>query len=106
MYEIYRNKQWAGDLDKLIGSFNNTFHNSSLPPQFGQARLNCGQKCMLEQCDLCKRMKELSDKFVKDNVQILKKKDKGWKNETKSYKEAMQLVEKAATNSDDKISQE
>jgi len=102
IFEIYKNKQWAGDLNHLI-NFNEVFHNASIPPQFGEARLNCGQKCMLERCRICIDAKELSNKFINDNIQIVKKKEGDWKYETRSYKEASKLVQETSAANDAEV---
>lgn len=106
LYEIYRNKQWIGDLKQLIIGLDETFYNSGLVPYFGPERLRCGQKCMQEKCNLCQQMKELSDDFVRNNLEIKKAKHKEWQYETESYQKAMQLAEKATSDDDDEISEE
>lgn len=106
IYEIYRNQQWSGDLSQLIIGFNEPFYNSGLIPLFGSERIKCKQKCMQEKCNLCQQMKELSDKIYNHDLVVKTPKDKEWKNETRAYKEIMQLVEKTAPSSDDKVSEE
>lgn len=105
IYEIYRNKRWMGDLGRLITGFSEPFLNSALVPYFGPERLKCGQRCMQEQCNLCQQMKELASKFADNNFRIRREKDKGWKNETKSYKEAVQAVEGTTSESSAEISE-
>lgn len=105
IYEIYRNKQWMGDLGKLIAGFSEPFLNSTLVPYFGPERLKCGQRCMQEQCNLCQQMKELASKFADNNLVIKREKDKKWKNESKSYKEAVQSLEKTASESSTEVSE-
>lgn len=106
IYEIYRNKQWMGDLGKLITGFTEPFYNSGLVPYFGTERLKCGQRCMQEKCNLCQQMKELAAKFKYNDLMLKRAKDKEWKNETESYQKAVQLVEETTSSSDGEISEE
>lgn len=106
IYEIYKNGQWMGDLGQLIVGFDEPFYNSGLVPFFGPERLKCRQKCMQEKCNLCQQMKELSDSFYKNNLEIKKPIDKEWKNETKSHKKIVQFVKETASDIDTKISKE
>lgn len=105
-YEIYRNKQWMGDLSKLIVGFTEPFQNGGLIPHFGSERLKCGQRCMQEKCNLCQQMKELSQKFKDNELIITREKNKEWKNETESYQKVVQYFEDTASASNDKISKE
>jgi len=106
IYEIYRNKVWDGDLKQLIVGLDESFPNAGMIPLFGPKRLNCRQICMYEKCSLCKQAKELADKFVENKLSVIKQKDKEWKNETRSYKEAVRIAEKAVASNDDQISEE
>jgi hypothetical protein len=105
-YEIYRNKQWMGDLSKLIVGFTEPFQNGGLVPHFGSERLKCGQRCMQEKCNLCQQMKELSQKFKDNELIITREKNKEWKNETESYQKVVQYFEDTTSTSNDKISKE
>ena len=105
LFEIYNNRQWLGDLKDLIVGLEESFFNTGLVPYFGPERLKCGQKCMQEKCNLCLQMKELSDKFKDNKLEIIKEKKKEWKYETKSYQEAMQLAEETAPADNDEISE-
>lgn len=106
LYEIYRNGQWMGDLSQLIVGLNEPFYNSGLVPFFGPERLKCRQKCMLEKCNLCQQMKELSERFYNDNLEIKKPIDKEWKNETRSHKEIVQFIEETAATNNVEVSEE
>ena len=105
-YEIYRNKQWMGDLSKLIVGFTEPFQNGGLIPHFGSERLKCCQRCMQEKCNLCQQMKELSQKFKDNELIITREKNKEWKNETESYQKVVQYFEDTASASNDKIPKE
>ena len=106
IYEIYRNKVWDGDLGQLIVGFDNPFPNAGMIPLFGPKRLSCRQECMYEKCSLCKQAKELADKFVENKLEVIKEKDKDWKNETKSYQEAVRIIKERTSDNDDEISEE
>lgn len=106
IYEIYRNRQWAGDLSQLIVGFKEPFYNTGIVPLFGERRLECRQKCMQEKCDLCKQIKELSNKIHSNNLVIKTPIDKEWKNESKTHKEIVRFVEESATSTNDEIPEE
>ena len=59
---------------------------------------------MQEKCNLCQQMKELSDKIYNHNLVVKIPKDKEWKNETRTHKEIVQLIEKTASDGNDEIS--
>jgi hypothetical protein len=105
-FEIYRNKVWDGDLNKLIIGINDSIMNNGIPPIFGQERLKCNQKCMIEKCNLCSEMAKLSNQLKDNNLRINKTKDKEWQNESKSYKEAVQYVNRANSTDDGEVSEE
>lgn len=106
IYEIYRNGAWNGDLGQLIIGFDDPFPNAGIIPLFGEHRLNCGHKCMQEECSLCKQAKELSEKFVENKLEVIKEKDKEWKHETRSYKEAVQIIEKTTSSDNGEVPEE
>lgn len=81
VFEIYKNKQWLGDLNQLIGGLSISVTNTGLVPYFGEARLGCKQRCMQEKCARCKQMQELAEKFVNHNLEIKGKKDNEWQYE-------------------------
>lgn len=46
-FHIYKdNKEWKGNLNLLIKDLNLNVDNRGLPKDFGERRLNCGQRCM------------------------------------------------------------
>lgn len=106
IYEIYKNEKWSGDLKQLIVGLDESFYNSGTLPLFGPTRLSCGHKCMLEKCSLCQQAKELADRFEENKLEVKVPKNKEWKYETESYKEAMRIAEKATAADDDKVSKE
>jgi hypothetical protein len=65
LFRIYRNqKAWPGDLDMIITNLDypEKAVNRLIPPEFVQARLNCGQKCAsFGACQLCYRYLFLAD---------------------------------------------
>lgn len=81
LYEIYKNKVWEGDLDKIITGFSDIVKNTTLIPYFGSARLSCQQKCMLGKCNHCIMMKEMGERFKDSKVTFKIPKDKEWNNE-------------------------
>ena len=55
LYEIYTQGYWQGDLQYLIGGLEEITPNATILPLFGENRLTCKHKCMLENCNLCMR---------------------------------------------------
>ena len=106
IYEIYRNKVWDGDLKQLIVGLDNPFPNAGMIPLFGPKRLSCRQECMQERCSLCKQAKELAERFVENKLVVTKEKDKEWKNETRSHKETVRIVENSTPDTDNEVSKE
>lgn len=100
VYEIYRNEHWDGDLKQLIAGLDESFYNKGIVENFGIGRLKCGQRCMQEKCTLCKQVQDLANRFEDNKLEIKTPKNKEWKYETESYKEAMRIAEKSTTNND------
>lgn len=68
---IYKNKKtWAGHIKFLIKNIPIDFHNQGLPEEFGQIRLNCGQRCLTGgRCNFCGtslRFTKLVEKIATD----------------------------------------
>ena len=55
LYDIYAEKsEWKGNLNLLITNLNVEADNRGLPNEIGEARANCGQRCMQTgACHLC-----------------------------------------------------
>lgn len=54
LYEIYhKDKSWNDDLSIIILGLDKNLINSSIPPIFGEVRLNCKKSCGLNRCDIC-----------------------------------------------------
>lgn len=53
--DIYKNKKaWPGHISFLIKNIPADFHNQGLPDEFGETRLNCGQRCLSGgRCNFC-----------------------------------------------------
>jgi hypothetical protein len=108
LFEVYKNKVWKGDLSILIRGLEDSFRNASMNPAFGLMRTNCNHKCMYEKCKFCIDAQELAEMFARNKLQITRaidKNNKEWKNETKSYKEAMRVVEGTAPESSTEVSE-
>ena len=45
LLRIYRAKNWPGNLNILLDYLNENVDNRGLPEDFGETRLQCGQKC-------------------------------------------------------------
>ena len=77
IYEIYRDRQWLGNLNDIILDFSSPIvNNRGVNPHFGEMRLNCGKKCVVGQCNLCPQMADLANSFVEVGLEIIKKKYK------------------------------
>lgn len=77
IYEIYRDRQWLGNLNDIILDFSSPIvNNRGMNPHFGEMRLNCGKKCVMGQCNLCPQMADLANSFTEVGLEIIKKKYK------------------------------
>ena len=64
LFRIYAEQHnWPGKVEMLITNINAPLaYNRMLPPEFGQHRMNCGQRCMSGgACRLCHRYIHLAD---------------------------------------------
>lgn len=90
-FSVYKTGRWLGDLKDLIGGLDENIYNAGLAPQFGMARLNCGHKCMLEQCRLCPELQKIAENFKALELEIKKTDiDRDWRiDELKTNKETV-----------------
>lgn len=89
VYEIYKQRQWLGNLNDLILDFQEPIvPNTGIDPEFGLARLNCGKKCLVERCFVCPRVVSLAEAFDKAGLEIVKPRYKPESNLTLEEQEA------------------
>lgn len=67
LYTIYNRGSWVGDLRELVETLNLSVQNPYLKPEFGESRMNCGQRCKVPgaTCHLCRTQFTLIDMVVK-----------------------------------------
>lgn len=54
LFNIYKSGFWNGNLNLLLDNFNIDIDNRIIPPQFGEARMQCRQSCQsYGSCKLC-----------------------------------------------------
>ena len=55
LYRLYgEGQEWGGDISVLITNLNVSANNKMIPPEFAQARIKCGQRCLSgAHCKLC-----------------------------------------------------
>lgn len=63
LYRVYaEQKTWPSDLNNLITNLNFSANNRLILPEFGETRMNCGQKCLTgTYCNICYRMLKLAN---------------------------------------------
>lgn len=63
LYRIYAlQHKWPGNINLIIKDLDSAAVNRMIPPTLGEARINCGQKCMENGiCHLCQRMLDLAN---------------------------------------------
>lgn len=74
LFRIYaEQKNWPGSLDMLISNLGADATNRMIPPEFTEARLNCGQRCAaLGACRLCYRHFALANpELIKNYVESM-----------------------------------
>ena len=77
LYRIYAEQQeWPGQLSMIISNLELDCTNRMLPPDFTEARLNCGQRCVTGTCRICYRYFDLADpKKLKNYLAKIEKKN-------------------------------
>ena len=70
LYRLYfEDSAWPGDLGIIITNFNHMGVNRMIPPELGQIRLNCGQKCQAgNRCRVCYRYLDLANPSLFENI--------------------------------------
>lgn len=78
LYEIYKQRQWLGNLNDIILDFDSStiVDNKGINPHFGEIRVNCGKKCLLGKCHLCEQTKELASTFIDAGITLTRPKYK------------------------------
>ena len=79
LFEIYKNKRWLGNLGDIISGIDEEIPNNGIVAKFGEQRVNCGHKCMLNNCGVCNLTKEASKLLEKVSLGIVREKDGDWK---------------------------
>ena len=66
MFDIYSKGEWAGNLDEIIVGLGEPVNNITLPDKFGEYRLNCKKRCLVNgSCHLCNGLRLFADTFAK-----------------------------------------
>ena len=79
LFEIYKNKQWLGDLKLIIAGLTNDFPNTGILPLFGTQRTKCQHRCMIGKCSLCMNICNVSGELFEEGIVIKRDREKGWK---------------------------
>ena len=48
----------------------------TIAPQFGEYRLNCGKRCVLDKCNLCTKIANFAYTLTKEGLEIISKEEK------------------------------
>ena len=84
LYKIYKEGQWLGSLNELIGGLKDEIPNVCIVPYFGTARVGCGKRCSYNKsCEVCSNIKNLA--------KVLESKDFGITTERKKIDEGMKI---------------
>ena len=74
LYRIYaEQKNWPGRIDMIISNITTEAYNRMIPPEFVNARKNCGQRCAAGSgCRICHRLLHLANpeliKYYKEKI--------------------------------------
>lgn len=101
VYEIYKQGQWRGSLSDLIIDFKEEINGSSFIPDFGRARLECGRRCAMTDCDICTYSVEVGHKMEEAGVAFVKQKKKREASED-IKKQAEEVIKKMEQVDDNK----
>ena len=99
VYEIYKQGQWRGPLSDLIIDLEEGINGSSFIPDFGRARLGCGRRCAMTDCDICTYSVEVGRKMEEAGVAFIKQKKK--REVSEDIKEQAEEVMKKMEQTDD-----
>jgi hypothetical protein len=94
VYEIYKQRQWLGNIKDLILDYNGDLENFSIAPHFGSMRTSCHKRCMYGNCNICTEIDKLGFNFVKADLALIKKRYKNNKTEEEKEKILQRLKEK------------
>lgn len=76
IYGAYLDGEWFGSLNEIIYNLNEPIDNRTIIPIFGEARLNCGRRCLTSgSCSICANLKNISENLASKNLIIRKKAD-------------------------------
>lgn len=97
-YDIYNDERWLGDLGLVIIGLNTELDNKTIMPVFGEARLDCGKKCVFDKCNICREVVNVAEALKEKNIGIIKK-----KKNRKEVEYERQLNENDMPNESDEI---
>ena len=72
IYEIYKSGRWQGQLNDIIGGFDEETNNANIYPSFGKYRLSCKHICMYEKCNLCKEIQSIANELEDKGLEFKK----------------------------------
>jgi hypothetical protein len=98
IYEIYKQKQWLGEIKDIVSDFHIYIDNTSLAPYFGPSRISCQKKCATNRCNICIGIQDLAEKFDKADIAIIKSKDNHLTEEEKE--KLLKIITKGVLNED------
>lgn len=81
VYEIYKQKQWLGNVGDIILDFcsesDPKVPNTGINPHFAEMRLNCGRRCLTgAPCNICHQMADLAAVFDEVGLKVVQKRVK------------------------------
>lgn len=88
VFEIYKQKQWMGNIKDLILDYNENLPNTGITPYFGHSRIDCRKKCMINQCNICMNIADLAKVFNQSGLEIIQKRSKN----EKPYDEELEIL--------------
>lgn len=72
IYKIYKQGYWSGPIKEIIPNFKDNLDSRFVGKAFGVIRTACHKRCLYkpESCDICNRIKDLSQTFKDNNIFI------------------------------------
>ena len=93
-YEVYKQRQWKGQIQDLILDIDIDIDNSTIAPNFGKERIGCQKKCMLGRCNLCYEIEKLANSFSAADIELIKDKYKPYVSSQETDKILKELKER------------
>ena len=75
VYDVYKNREWLGDLKDLIEGLDVSVYSKNIPPMFGEKRVFCQKRCYQSRCNLCDNILTLAEELKSNKIEIIREEE-------------------------------